>query len=173
MARRAVEWLGNAASNTVFADGAVGSFTVVPAAVFEEITNPTVIRLEGCLNFQLDRILNNPPTGSQVVAYHAGVLIHHDDLPIASLSPLLEQELNWLWTCSGRIVLPTNYTWNGTTMVLQDSPDNFTQFHKIDSRAMRKVRHDEILSLIVHPIKVTGDVDNLECTWNLRVLVKE
>jgi len=173
MAKRPVEWLGHAETNTVFAPGTVGSVAVIAASVFEDqFVSPTIIRLEGCLNFQLDRTLNNPPTGSQVVAYHAGVIVSHDNLSASNMSPLTEQDLPWLWTCSGRITLPVNYTWNGTTMVLHDAPVPFTQFHHIDSRAMRKVRHDEQLLFVVLPTTITGAVDNLECTWNLRVLCK-
>ncbi len=173
MGKRSVEWQGDAETNKVFAPGTVGSATVVSAATFETYANPTVIRLEGCLAFQLDRTLNNPPTGSQVVAYHCGIILHHNDLPVSNLNPQAEQDLPWLWTCSGRLLLAVNYMWNGTAVVLQDSPSVYVQTHHIDSRAMRKVRHDERLSLIVLPTTVTGDVDNLELTWNLRVLLKD
>jgi len=169
---RTVEWLGSAATNTVFAPGSVTGPTVIDKAIFENYGSPTIVRLEGCLTFQLDRTLDNPPTGSQVLAYHAGIIVAHTNLPNTNTDPLDDQELSWLWTCSGRLLLAVNYTWNGTTMILQDSPSDYRQIHKIDSRAMRKVRDTEHLRFVVKPTTITGNVDNLECTWNLRVLIK-
>jgi len=172
MARRGVEWLGRGEANAIFAPGAVRGEVIVSDLLFENFGNSTIVRLEGCLNFQLDRTLNNPPTGSQVLAYHAGLIVAHKNLGTNDLDPEDDLELDWLWTCSGRVLLPVNYTWNGTTMILQDSPAVYTQVHKIDSRAMRRVRDSHELRLMVKPTIVTGDVDNLECTYNLRVLVK-
>jgi len=177
MAKRITEWQGGAATNSVFSPGTVGSVSIVSVATLEAYAQATVIRLQGCLNWQLDRTLNNPPTGSQVVAYHAGIILHHNDLAATALNPSTEQDLNWLWTCSGRIVLPVinapgAASSGNSSIILRDAPIPLVVRDVIDSRAMRKARHDDVLSLIVIPTIVTGDVDNLECTWNCRVLIK-
>ncbi len=168
MARRSVEWHGTAAANSSIGFGDPGTFEVVPTAEFEAKTNPTIVRLEGCITFQLDRTLDNPPTSSQVIAYHAGIIVHHDGLDATDLNPLTDPEQDWLWTCSGRIVHPVR----NNAGTLQDDHIGLTVPHHIDSRAMRKVRHQHKLSLMVKATSIAGG-DSLEFTWNLRVLVKE
>ncbi len=168
MARRSVEWLGAAATNSSIGFGDPGLTEVVSTAAFEGKTNPTIIRLEGCITFQLDRTLDNPSTSSQVIAYHCGIIVHHDALSATSLNPLTEQSLDWLWTCSGRIVHPVR----NNAGTLQDDHIGLTVPHHIDSRAMRKVRDSHKLSLIVKGTSIAGG-DSVEFTWNLRVLVKD
>ena len=168
MGKRSVEWLGNAATNSSVGFGDPGSVEIVSTADFEDKTNPTIVRLEGCLNFQLDRTLDNPPTSSQVICYHVGILVHHESISATALNPLTQQDLDWLWTCCGRIVHPVR----NNAGTLQDDHIGLTQFHHIDSRAMRKVRHAHKLSMIVKATSIAGG-DSLEFTWNLRVLVKD
>jgi len=168
MARRPVEWLGNAAANSTVGFGDPLALEIVATALFEEMTNPTIIRLEGCIHFQLDRTLDNPPTSSQVIAYHVGVIVHHEALLGTVLNPLTEQGLDWLWTCSGRLVFPVRN--EGGTLV--DIGTILTHFHRIDSRAMRKVRENHKLSMVVKATSIAGG-DSLEWTWNMRVLVKD
>ena len=168
MARRNVEWLGRAIANQAFIFGVASGVDIVSTADFEAKSNPTIIRLEGCLNFQLDRTLDNSPLSSQVCSYHAGLFVYHENIPMADLNPLANQGLDWMWTCSGRIVFPVRN--EGGTLV--DIGTILTQFHHIDSRAMRKVRQDHKLSLIVLATSIAGG-DSLELTFNLRVLVKD
>ena len=169
MARRSVEWHGLAEANVGFAFGSVSVRTIVQQAVFEEqFTSPMIIRLEGCLNFQLDRTLDNPSTSSQVIAYHVGIIVAHLALPVSNLDPLVEQGLDWLWTCSGCMAFPVR----NNAGTLSDIGTNLTQFYHIDSRAMRKVRDDQRLMLLVNPTSIAGG-DSLELTYNLRVLIKD
>ena len=62
MARRSVEWKGRCEANRAFGFGDPAAVSIVDAAFFEVYTNPTIIRLEGCLNFQLDRVLDRMHT---------------------------------------------------------------------------------------------------------------
>ena len=181
-ARRNVEWVGVGSANHITGMDSTSILAILSAAsVDSEFQEPTVVRLSGCLTFQMDRKIEDPPVSSQICAYHVGIIVHHRDLSGGSLNPLSDVGLPWLWTCSGRLVQQIEFhpLWDSTggalTHEISTQASHFVQEHTLDARAMRRLRHDEQLSLVTRATKIAGDTgapENVECTLNIRALLK-
>jgi len=176
---RPTEWLGAQHDNLSSGGFVVGFRTLVAQQVFRDrFQAPTIVRLEGCINSQMVRTApDNPPTTNYQVGYQMGVIVIADALAGSSTNPATDtgQELPWLWTCSGRMTVASEFRVNGFTgaTYLAALSGERTQFHHLSSRANRKVRPGEGLRLAWSVFNIaSSQADGVEWTFNVRILVK-
>jgi len=171
--QRAVEWQGIAIDESV--GTGVSSIAVVTAdTLTEDYTHPTIIRIQGCLQFRLNA---STTSASETTRYMAALGVFNQNLPDANTSPQ-DLILPWMWVCSGEVFMPQGGSayWNGSNVLIQGvgvGAQSRQRVEAVDTKAMRKVRTDEELRLAFWTDKSSGSPGDLAVSGHVRVLIKE
>ena len=149
---------------------------IVTSTVFENYTKPTVVRLQGCLQFRVGRTSGQTDVAvDQLVDYFAGIMVVHEDIGVADITTT-DMQANWMWTCLGTLWAPfEEYPTADSGVVFHGVL--LTGFrtirHELDTRVMRKVPRNHKLSLFGTTPTATGSLAGPFLTSNIRVLVKD
>ncbi len=148
---------------------------VVATSLFEELTEPTIVRIRGRLVFKLNATGTNVYEAS---SYRAGIVVAHEALTSLDINADTIGDNPWMWYTSGILwsVVTDHEYWNGSAAVTYSvAAGDFTRkdIHEIDISAMRKVNRNERLVLVLRSTQEQGTPPNPEVYGHLRVLVKE
>ena len=161
--KRSMFWEGSVLDVSIVGGGS-GGVEIITEAQFEQVPNPTLIRVRGVINLRGTAIGAAEARGQITM----GLIVVTQKAFTAGLAsmpaPATDISSDWLW-------------WDTRTMVVQsatadeDTALGINRLIPVDNKAMRKIEMNQLLAFIVQNVSLNSSITT-QVSGHLRVLIK-